>query len=226
MNRQNWIYLTVCTVLMAGTAGLLIWLRTHQHLGQPGVKLDLPEQVLDYSSMVLPVSEEEIYTLPKDTSFGRRLYNRVINGHTNELLLTVVLMGSDRTSLHKPQFCLTGQGWQIQRTERKVISVNQPHPYLLPVMELVAQKKFGDLEARGLYTYWFVADQSLTADHWQRMWWMAKNLLLHGVLQRWAYVSCFMTCAPGQEEAARDQLHHFIASAVPEFQLATGPVAR
>lgn len=226
MNRQNWIYLTLGTFLMAATATLLIWLRTNQRLGEPGVKLDLPERVLDYSSVPVKVTEEEIYTLPKDTTFGRRLYSRVINGYTNELLLSVVLMGSDRTSLHKPQFCLTGQGWEIKRTERNHIPVSQPHPYQLPVIELVAHKQFQGQEARGVYTYWFVAHQSITADHWQRMWWMAKNLLLHGVLQRWAYISCFVTCSPGQEEAAKQDVRHFIATAVPEFQLASGPPAR
>lgn len=226
MNRQNWIYLSLCTLLIAGTAALLVWLRAYQRLGPPGVKLDLPEQVLDYSSVEIPITPEEIYALPKDTTFARRLYSRVVNGHTNDLLLSVVLMGSDRTSIHKPQMCLTGQGWQIQTTERHHIPVDQPHAYQLPVMELVAQKKIQNLEARGIYTYWFVADQSITADHWQRMWWMAKNLLFHGVLQRWAYISCFVTCAPGQEEAARSLARKFIASAVPKFQLASGPITR
>jgi len=49
-------------------------------------------------------------TLPRDTSFGQRRY-RSPDGAVTQV--NVVLMGSDRTSMHKPQFCLEGAGWQI-----------------------------------------------------------------------------------------------------------------
>jgi hypothetical protein len=51
------------------------------------------------------------------------------------------------------------------------------------------------------------------------MWQMAKHLLRTGELQRWAYVSVFAVCAPGQEDAAFERIKRFIAAAVPEFQL-------
>ena len=46
----------------------------------------------------------------------------------------------------------------------------------------------------GLYVYWFVADNQLTPYHGERMWWMARDLIRTGVLQRWAYVSYFTAC--------------------------------
>jgi hypothetical protein len=67
-----------------------------------------------------------------------------------------------------------------------------------------------------------VADQELTADHLQRMWWMARDLIRTGILQRWAYVSCFSVCVPGQEEATYQRMKEFIVAAVPEFQLTNG----
>ena len=75
--------------------------------------------------------------------------------------------------------------------------------------------------ARGIYVYWFVADRELTADHLQRMWWMARDLIRQGTLQRWAYVACFSVCLPGQEEATYQRMKEFIAASVPEFQLTT-----
>ena len=79
--------------------------------------------------------------------------------------------------------------------------------------------------ARGIYVYWFVADNELTADHLQRMWWMARDLVRTGTLQRWAYVGCFATCLPGGEQPTFERMKQFIAAAAPEFQLAAGPVA-
>ena len=61
-------------------------------------------------------------------------------------------------------------------------------------------------EVRGLYVFWFVARNEETDSHWQRIWWLTRDLLTTGVLQRWAYVSYFSAgFAPGQEDAAFGQ---------------------
>jgi hypothetical protein len=83
----------------------------------------------------------------------------------------------------------------------------------------------GPVTRKGYYVYWFVADEQLTADHNQRMWWMTRELLRTGILHRWAYVSCFVVCPPGGEEATYVRLSRFISEAVPEFQITTGAPA-
>ena len=71
---------------------------------------------------------------------------------------------------------------------------------------------------------WFVADgDEYTARPWQRMWWMGRDLLCSGVLQRWASISYFTICAPGQEDAAFERLKKFINASAPEFQLVPHP---
>ena len=83
--NQKWLILFVVLVLMAGTAGALTWLKANQRLGQPGIiatpipgkvamKIDLPEQVLDFTSTNVPESDEVLGYLPKDTSFVERCY--------------------------------------------------------------------------------------------------------------------------------------------------------
>ena len=64
-----------------------------------------------------------------------------------------------------------------------------------------------------------MADQEQTMDNAQRMWWLARDLLRTGVLQRWAYISYFTVCAPGQEEATFARVEKLIAASVPEYQL-------
>jgi hypothetical protein len=54
------------------------------------------------------------------------------------------------------------------------------------------------------------------------MWWMAKDMMLTGVLQRWAYVTYFAVCAPGEEDATFERMKKMIAASVPEFQLTPG----
>ena len=52
---------------------------------------------------------------------------------------------------------------------------------------------------------------------------MTKGLLSEGVLQRWAYVTYFAICNPGDEDATFDKMARFIAESVPKFQTTTGP---
>jgi hypothetical protein len=238
MKRREAIILALALVLMAGTAGLLGQLRAHQRLGRPGVKtsplpgssiklrIDLPERVLDCKSEALETDRIVLDILPPDTSIAQRRY-RAPDGFGT--VISVVLMGADRTSMHKPELCLGGSGFNIDQgaSKEERLRINQPRPYDLPVMKLVTTK---EIEAngqrttvRGVYAYWFVAEDCYTARHSQRMWWMMEHMMRTGVLQRWAYVSCFTICPPGREEAAFDRMKKFLAAAVPKFQLFPRP---
>jgi hypothetical protein len=238
MNRQRSIMLLVALTLIVSAGGLLGRVRSHQKLGVPGIKhhslpetirvaIDLPEKVMDSTSEIMEPDELTVTTLPRDTSLGTRIYT---NPDGLRVQLTVVLMGRDRTSMHKPQFCLTGNGWQIDqaRSLETTIKIDRPVPYELPVVKLIAMKddraNSGQIIS-GVYVYWFVADDALSASVTgvQRMWMMASHVVRTGVLQRWAYVSCFVPCPPGQEDAVFERMKTFISAAVPEFQLVPKP---
>jgi hypothetical protein len=236
MKKQNLVMLILVLALTGASAAMLARLKSHQKLGQPGirttpipgsvqVRVDLPEKVLDYDSQELEQPAIVTNTLPKDTSYGQRLY-RAPDGFW--VRLNVVMMGTDRTSLHKPEFCLVGAGWRIDSSEELTIPMAQPHPYQLPVVrKLLTGRTIENgqpVTYRGIYVYWYVADQAVSggAAGWQRMWWMAKELLRTGVLQRWAYVTCFAICRPGEEEATYARVRQFIQAAIPQFQLAAG----
>jgi len=243
MNKRSRNIFVAVLLLIGGTWALLGHWKAIQRLGPPGVRVVavplydpegkvvgnqsvfLPEQIPGYTSKALPVTRVELGMLPKDTTYGRRLYQSVEGSF--ELMTSVVLMGTDRTSIHQPQYCLTGQGWRIVQTETTAIHLEQPHPYDLPVRKLTAtriqelsngEKK----EVKGIYVYWFVADGELTAGHFQRMWWMARDLIRTGTLQRWAYISCFAVCLPGQEDATFQRLKEWIVVSAPEFQRTAG----
>jgi hypothetical protein len=237
MNKQKWIILIAALGLIGGAACLLTRLQSNQKLGRPAVKtspilgsirlqVDLPTNVLAFTSEAVEVDTNVLAWLPQDTSFGQRRY-QAPDGFW--AAVNVVLMGRDRTSLHKTEFCLEGQGWSIDRnvsTEIKV-HLDRPIPYDLPVMKFIANKQVTErgqtFSARGVYLVWFVADDDeVTARHWQRMWWMARDLFSSGVLQRWAMISYFTACAPGQEDAAFERLKKFMVASVPDFQLVPG----
>ncbi len=234
MNRRAWILFVVGFALIAGTCGLLARISTHQRLTPPGVKthpsneagrlvIELPAQVLNCTSVWVEVDKVSKGALPQDTSFGARDYTAP-DGF--RMLLNVVLMGTDRTSLHKPQFCLEGIGLHLDAAALSTnLRIDRPCAYDLPVVRLLAsgeQTIEGQKQPiRAVYVYWYVANDALSASQsgFQRMWKMGSTLLRTGVLQRWAYVSCLSYCYPGQEEATFERMKQLIVAAVPEFQL-------
>jgi len=246
MNQRALSILVVSIALIGGTALFIQYRKTHQRLGQPAVKVvsaaiydpdgkvagtnsvALPETVSGLTSQTEPVSRLVLEWLPADTTYGQRRY-KAADGQ--EIAVSAILMGADRTSIHKPKYCLNGSGWRIEKEQSDTVTVLRPHTYQLPVTRLSlvrdAQLASGQtVQMHGCYVYWFVADQELTADHNERMWWMARDLIRTGVLQRWAYLSCLAVCPPGQDEQTYQRVRAFIAEAVPQFQLTHGPETR
>jgi hypothetical protein len=235
MKKQNFVLFGTGLALIVGGALALSYFQGHQKLGTPAVKTRplpgsenlevlLPEKVLDYKSAPLEVSQVETNTLPKDTSFGKRIYQAPDGFH---IQASVVLMGSDRTSLHKPQFCFQGQGWDIDQiaTVKDNVQIQQPQAYDLPIVKMMSSRDNGTI--RGIYVYYYVADGEFYAgaSGAGHMWRTACDVLTTGTLPRWAYVSYFSFCPPGQEEAAFERIKQFIAAATPQFQLYPAPAA-
>jgi hypothetical protein len=239
---MGWIGL----VLIAMTAAFLGRWSSIQKIGQPGVKVGstvvhvrtggagsvpevfatngvlLPDEVLNYRSEEIPFDPSVVMTLPKDTVYGQRGYMAPDNFWIQQ---TVVLMGADRTSIHKPEFCLEGAGLHIYSAESVRIPMLRPVAYELPLRKMLVRgdrvnPATGKVETmEGVYLFWFVSEDKLTSEHRERIWWMAKDLVTRGELQRWAYVIAFSICKPGETEPTYRRMVRFLTAAVPDFQL-------
>jgi hypothetical protein len=243
MSRSPTWAVTAALALMGVTAFGLGQLQRLQRIGTPGLRLvphnvfredgsvacsnsiPLPETVLNFTSKEERIAKVVTDWLPQDTVYAQRTY-QAPDGFW--LQANVVLMGTDRTSIHKPEYCLAGQGFRTERTEFGTVPVTEPHPYELPVFKMSLQREGtapdgAKVKQSALYVYWFVADNQLTADHNERMLWMARDLVTRGLLQRWAYVSCWAPCGPDGEEATYARVRQWITAAVPQFQIATRP---
>lgn len=234
MKRQKLIFGAIVLALIGGTALLLA--AVPQKLGEPGVKaspvpgeerwrIDLPESVMGcVASTNMGMDEKSAEMLPSDTSFAQREY--YFGPDVPPITASVVMMGTDRTSIHKAEYCLKGQGLNIDRMTQETIRMSEPQPYDLPVIKIVASATNSKGQKIScVYVYWYVADGALSNDHsgFGRMWSMARQLVFTGVLQRWSYVRFFSLCLPGQEDATYDRIKQMINEAVPQFQLTPKP---
>ncbi len=239
--------LAVLALALGMTAATGFYLKGHRmHVGAPGVKVvdgvlrdengkpatthcvSLPE-IAGFNSTNLPIDTTELTGLPRDTTFGRKFY---FGPNHFGVQVSVVLMGEDRTSIHQPQYCLTAQSWDIEKTEQIQLPINRPKLYSVPALKLSVSQILEDpkshalIRRSGIYVYWFVSGEHITSDQRARMFSLARTMLKKGVLERWAYISYFATCNPGDEKATFAKLEQFIGASVPEFQIVPGdPVA-
>jgi hypothetical protein len=241
MNFGKWVSFAVALGMIGATAGYLAKIgRTHR-LGNPGVRVGrrviyddngkvaaqqsviLPDEIMGELADSQPITTVELTGLPKDTTFGRSYYH----GANGNVLVSVVLMGTDRTSIHQPQYCLEGQAWHIERTEQVLLPIDRPFPYELPAMKLTASRVlYGEHHEvkiiRGIYVYWFVTADKIAPDEGTRLWSIARTMVEKGELERWAYIAYFVTCLPGQEKVTYGHLERFIRASVPDFQVVAG----
>lgn len=191
--------------------------------GEVGIEVLLPEVLPGFRTQEMKITDEELSMLPKDTSFGRR---RFVAPDGLIFDLSVVVMGGDQSSIHRPQSCMPAQGWTILKQEVDELDLEGASRYVLPFNRLTNAKKVmingQPVDAESLYLYWFTADGKLTASREGRILSTAWHMLTAGEVERWAYVSVHVAFPAGLAEVVYPRAREFLRTAVPEFQLATG----
>ena len=235
--KQKSVLFVLAFVLMVGMGLALMGAKRSQRWSAPGVKVsegplsldtgkiittnvvELPKSLDGYDSELALVGQMELEGLPSDTTFGRRHY-RATDGF--ETILSIVLMGSDRTSLHPPRYCIEGQGCSIQKIERASIPIESAGNYELPVSKVWISKQIDQdgqkFMVNGIYLYWYVSETSIRPEYNSSLWTMLTSLFQGKPMDRWAYVSCLSLCRPGEEAQTFDRMKSFVARSAPQFQ--------
>lgn len=169
----------------------------------------------------VPVSAAEREILPPDTGFARKNYVW-LHDRTRQVFVSIVLSGRDRTSIHRPELCLVGQGWTIQGEFDHDFVYPGPGRGKVPATVLrvrreVVSAQGGRVAVPSLVAYWFVGRDRVVAGHWERMWWSAVDRLEHWQGSRWAYV-LVQTNASDGEAAALARLQTVLDQTLPAFQ--------
>lgn len=160
------------------------------------------------------VIEREI--LPPDTGYSRRNYV-ALHQPGRQVFLSLVLSGRDRSSIHRPELCVVGQGWTITgRGRESFVFPGQPG-MVVPATVLRIEHEVGGKKYPALLAYWFVSSNRVVATHWERMIYGAWDRLLYGRADRWAYV-LLQTDALDGETAALARIHEVVNGTLPTFQ--------
>lgn len=215
---------------------------------QPGVRTQLPERVLDWQGYDVrfcqnrecrgeflaahldnpdmcpncggtldSMSPEERSLLPKDTVVEKKRY---IHPDGASIFVTIVLSGQERSSIHRPEACVLGQGRTIVESSIIAVPLEHSSDVDIKVLDLVrsyTSARSGQVEVPQYYAYWFVGRDRETAENWARMFWMAYDRIVRNVSHRWAYVSLAGTREPGKE-THKKQIKQFVKAFYPEIR--------
>ncbi len=165
------------------------------------------------------VSEIERVVLPPDTGYSRKIYVS-LEDRSQQVFLSIVLTGRDRTSIHRPELCLVGQGWTIRGSFAHIFHYpgnGAGFPATVLRVEKEAVTPNGRVKVPQLFAYYFVGGDSVVATHWKRIALDAWNRVAHGRSDRWAYVVVQTGDSDG-EAAALGRIQAILDGTLPVFQ--------
>ena len=167
------------------------------------------------------VSATERAILPPDTGYSRKNYVW-LRDSARQVFVSIVLSGRDRTSIHRPELCLLGQGWTIEGRFDRGFAYPGSRLRTVPATVLRVQREVlgprgGRMVVPSLVAYWFVGHDRVVAGHWARMWWSAVDRLCRLRTNRWAYVLVQTTAFDG-EAAALARLQTVLDQTLPAFE--------
>lgn len=160
----------------------------------------------------------EVRLLPADTILLKKEYVAMGN---MELMVSVLVSGSEEVSIHRPQICLTGQGYEIvgEKTLRFPVS-GRSEPLDVSILDLRRRYRRSDgsmEESQSSYVYWFVGSNRETHSHLVRMAWTAFDRVVHGRAGRWSYVAIAYSL-PADSPVGRERLETFLRQFYPAIK--------
>jgi hypothetical protein len=202
--------------------------------GEAGVAMELPYHIGSLYAFSEEVTAAEKTILPADTSFARKTYGAPGSDRNDRILLSIVLSGAEKRSIHRPERCLPGQGWRIDGSHTETVRLASGHD--LDVTALLLERPVTLANGkpfilRSYFLYWFVGKDTTTSSQLVRILETNWDMLAHRLNQRWAYVTVSSYISRDWSENGLDapqtleQLKQFIRDSAPYYMVSEMPEA-
>lgn len=175
--------------IVAGWKGQRIYYSNSNTISRAILESETKEAGID------PITGEELSSasyqerigLPSDTEIIKSIYT---NNTGDELFVTLVLSGETRGSIHRPQWCISAQGYNIIATSFPCYRNYGDRKVALLELETSNKKN------KSFFCYWFIGQNHSTPYHTSRVLHMASDRIIKGHATRWAYISIFGKMSP------------------------------
>jgi len=157
----------------------------------------------DTGAELASASPAERFGLPADTEIIKAAYKHPTG---NELHVSIVRSGETRGSIHRPQWCVTAQGFSIISTSFPSWRSSGDRRVALLRIENEHRRQ------QSYFCYWFIGHNHSTPYHTSRVIHMALDRLLRGHSTRWAYVSISAPATTASETLIQDFVQNLEAA--------------
>lgn len=196
----------VTLIFLSGVAGAHTAIQSAQ---SAAAKESPPKGVLDFPSTIGPYKQagsdieisQDVQDVLQTSLILMRTY---VDPRGWPVQLTVIYAGASRRSLHFPEVCLVGQGWEIRDQS------THPVGFSFVATKLVLVR--GNRQEAVLY--WFKTGDQLTGNFFVNSWWWAKNQLMFGAPTS-AMIKLSAPIGRYGEEAAFEVLEDFASKFTP-----------
>ena len=199
---------------------------------ESGVMMELPSCVDGFYGKDQPLSEGEKFVLPKDTEILKKTYSDSTGDAVNA---QIVLAGSEKRSIHRPELCLPAQGWSINK--REIVPVTLADGRSISVMEVSISRAVETSPGithplNSYYDYWFVGNGVSTPSHVTRILLNSWDRVVHHKNHRWAYVAVSAPVLEGfkregkNAEQTKKMITEFISQMAPGVMKYDGAKAK
>lgn len=180
-------------------------------------ELEIPNIDPETGEKLYTMSLVEYDALPHDTQFVKSIYT---NDAGSRVFVSIVLSGRERDSIHRPQRCLVGQGSAILDTDYMEIPIEGRDPLEICILKTTKRYRGEDGEMEnyyGYYAYWFVGQNRETASHYERMFWLAWDRVIHSVAHKWAYIAVSGDRLNDESTDYQDEITEFVQKVYPRL---------
>jgi len=173
--------------------------------------LQIPDICPDCGEVLYKMARAEKEALPDDTEFVKSSYT---NEASTRLFTSIVLSGTARDSIHRPQRCLKGQGNTLEGEYNLKVPIEDREPLTIRVIKAsrIFHTAEGDIPYHSFYAYWFVGQDHETPSHYTRMFWLAWDRVVRSKASRWAYIA-----VSGKREAEGSEYETDLIEFVQKF---------
>jgi exosortase len=217
-------------IALAGI-GICAGTNVNPTIADPGVVMKLPLQFGKYQGSPHDMTAMERNILDPGVELVRSQY---ISSDQRMVVATVIQSGIGKRTLHRPEVCLPGQGWNI--TDRTLIPMKLANGTTIQAMML---RMFRDFEPspgqrrrmRALNIYWYIGSDGTTSpDYYDHIRIGYIDAVFKNLSHRWAMASFFLPMPdtdvglgdPMGEVTALEELREFAGSMSAEFMKSGG----
>ncbi len=230
-SRSLAVKLVASIILLAATGAACLVFKPAAGVTEAGVVMHWPDKVLDFTGKHEEPSEAELELLPPDTQFAKKSYS---DGKGDYLSAQIVLSGVEHRSIHRPEICLKGQGWNVRGGHIVKVPLKSGRNLDVMVLDITRPVRRANGETAqlpALYAYFFVSKDAETPKHLDRIAITNLDLLFHNKAHRWAYVIAMAQVLEGftpggkNREQTLEMLKDFLRETAPQFLQSEMPAA-